>query len=275
MCEAEAWPLAWLNLPLKLSEAVHAGSQLGSFAEYKQQILTRRPLQVGLREVSSCCPIEGELETNILHCSALNSRILAMQLWTSVASHLRSKSKPSNKMNTSEYQANETRVRIERSSTIALSPSKKQASAQPPRPRIDPAQTLQLPFHESQKAETPFVNPLGAQSPIRLTPPHSPISKLPPSQRTSQSFVDAAARPRRSRDEKVTWQGGCVKIVAIDAEAEKGEKKRSKKERSDEEVEPAKKKSKDQNRMTWTPRQRKEGVVSHWGPNVGLRRGYT
>ena len=204
----------------------------------------------------------------------LNSLVLAMHLWTSVTCQLRSKPKPNNRMNTSEYQANETRVRIERSPTIPLSPSKKQASAQLLRPRIDPSQTLQLPFHESQKAETPFVNPLGAQSPIRLTPPHSPISKLPASQRTSQTFVDAAPRPSRSGDDncKGVWHDGCVKIFEIDAEGEKGEKKRCKQEWRSEEAEPAKKKSRDQSRMIGTPRQRKEGAVCHWGPNMGLRR---
>ncbi|KAE9374339.1 hypothetical protein N431DRAFT_437783 [Stipitochalara longipes BDJ] len=178
-------------------------------------------------------------------------------------------------MNTCEYQPNETRVRIESSPTIPLSPSNKQALSQLPCRRIDHSQTLQLPFHESQKADSPFVNPLGVQSPLAITPPHSPIAKLPASERTSQSFTNAAARPRRAGEDKGTWQDGCVKIIEFDAEGEKGEKKRSKNDWKSDEVEPAKKKSRDHNRMPWAPRQRKEKVSSHWGPNMGLRRGYT
>jgi hypothetical protein len=205
-----------------------------------------------------------------------------MHLWTSLTSHFGNKPKPTNtkvinKMNNSEYHSNETRVRIERSQTIPLSPSNERASNPLPRRRVDPSQTLQLPIPESQKAETPFVNPLGAQSPLLLTPPHSPIGaypKLPSSERTSHSFVEAAAKLRRDGEDNGTWQGGCVKIIAIDAESEKGEKKRSTKEWKSDEVEPAKKKSRDHSRMIWSPRQN-EKVVSHWGPNMGIRRGYT
>jgi hypothetical protein len=90
-----------------------------------------------------------------------------MHLWTSLTSHFGNKPKPTNtkvinKMNNSEYHSNETRVRIERSQTIPLSPSNERASNPLPRRRVDPSQTLQLPIPESQKAETPFVNPLGA-----------------------------------------------------------------------------------------------------------------
>src|ERR1700761_3115483 len=202
-----------------------------------------------------------------------------MQLLTTLSSNLSDNSKPTksasnSKMNTSEYQTNEARVRIERTPSIPLSPTKLQSPTQLSPRRIDPSQTLQLPFHESQKAETPFVNPLGGSPSFTVTTPHSPTSpfaKLPSSERTSPSFIQAAAKPRRAAEEKDTWQDICVKVVEIDAEGEKGEKKRSKKEWRSDEVEPAKKKSRDYNPVAWAPRPRKEKVAGHWGPNVGLR----
>jgi hypothetical protein len=204
-----------------------------------------------------------------------------MQLLATLSSDLSDKSNlttttTNNKMNTSEYQANEARVRIERSPSIPISPENKQAPTQFPSHRIDSSQTLQLPFHESQKAETPFVNPLGGECPaISPHSPTSPYAKLPSSERASPSFMEAAAKPRRVGEEKGIWEDGCVKVIEIDAEGEKGEKKRCKKEWRSDEVEPAKKKSRDHNRVASAPRQRKEKVASHWGPNVGLRRGYT
>jgi hypothetical protein len=206
-----------------------------------------------------------------------------MQLLTTLSTNLSDNSKPTtstpnNKMNTSEYQANEARVRVERTPSIPLSPAKLPSPTHLPCHRIDPSQTLQLPFHESQKAETPFVNPLGGESTLIATTPRSPTSlyaKLVSSERTSPSFVEAAARPRRAGEEKETWQDGCVKAIEVDAEGEKGERKRSKKEWRSDEVEPAKKKSRDYNPMAWASRQRKEKVASHQGPNAGLRRGCT
>jgi hypothetical protein len=206
-----------------------------------------------------------------------------MQLLTTLSTNPIDSSKPTisgqnNKMNTSENQVNEARVRIERSPSVPLSPGNPQSPTQVPLHRTDPAQTLQLPFHESQKAETPFVNPLGGDPNLIVTTPRSPTSpypKVPSSERASPSFLQAAAKPRREGGEKAAWQDICVKVVEIDAEGEKSEKKRSKKEWRSDEAEPAKKKSRDHNQTAWSPRQRKEKTASHWGPNVGLRRGYT
>jgi hypothetical protein len=66
-----------------------------------------------------------------------------------------------------------------------------------------------------------------------------------------------------------------VKVVEVEKEGEKGDKKRSKKEWRNEEVQPARKKSRDYSRTAWTPRQRMEKVASHWGPNAGPMRGYS
>jgi len=201
-----------------------------------------------------------------------------MHLWTSLTSHFGKNSQPStttskDKMNTSIYQQNEARVRVERSPTIPVSQSNSQTPTQLPRRQIDPSQTLQLPFHESLKAETPFVNPLGAESTLLPSSPHSASSsyvKLP-----SPSFEAHSANPSRDREEKSTWQDGWVKVVEVEKEGEKGDKKRSKKEWRNEEVQPARKKSRDYNRTAWTPRQRMEKVASHWGPNAGPMRGYS
>jgi hypothetical protein len=216
----------------------------------------------------------------------LNHQDLAMHLWSSLTSYLPGNSKPTttttepnSKMNPSEYQPNEARIRVERSPTIPISPSNKQAPTQLPYRPIDPSQTLQLPFHESQKAETPFVNPLGGESPVLVTPPHSPASlnaRLPG--RTSPSPAQAAAKPRHVSESESGkgLQDGWVKVIELEKEVEKGEKKRSKKEcRSEEGSEPAKKKSRDINQMSWASRQRNEKLGNHWGPNVGLRRGCT
>jgi hypothetical protein len=245
--------------------------------------MRRPPQRWAVFSFQSRYSIGRDRNIKVPYLSNSNHQVLAMHLWTSLTSHLGRNSKPTtatpnNKMNNSEYQLNEARVRIERTPTIPISPSNKQTPTQLPYRPIDPSQTLQLPFHESQKAETPFVNPLGGEFPVLVTPPRSPTSpyaKLPSSERTSPSFTEAAARPRCDGEEKGTWQDGWVKVVEIDQEGERGEKKRSKKEWRNEEVEPAKKKSRDHNRITWVPRQRKEKVASHWGPNVGLRRGYT
>jgi len=59
----------------------------------------------------------------------------------------------------------------------------------------------------------------------------------------SPSFIQAAAKPRRAAEEKGTWQNICVKVVEVDAE--KGQKKGSKKEWRSDEVEPAKKRRND------------------------------
>jgi hypothetical protein len=201
-----------------------------------------------------------------------------MHLWTSLTSYLGSNSKPTttrpnSKMNTSEYQPNEARIRIERTPTISISPSNKQTPKQLPYRHIDPSQTLQLPFHESQKAETPFINPLGGESPLLVTPPRSPTSSYASSERTSPSPAQAASKPRLDREEKGSWKDGWVNVVELQKEGEKVEKKRSKKEWRNEEAEPAKKKSRDYSRITWASRHTKHTASSHWGPNVGFKEG--
>jgi hypothetical protein len=200
-----------------------------------------------------------------------------MHLWTSLTSHLSKNAKPTtatpkDKMNTSVYQENEAKVRVERSPTFPSSQTNSQAPTQLPCRRIDPSQTLQLPFHESLKAETPFVNPLGGESTLLLSPSHSASSsyvKLP-----SPRLAAPSANPSRDGEEKSTWQDGWVKVVEVEKEGERGDKKRSKKEWRNEEVEPAKKKSRDYSRTSWAPRQRMEKVASHWGPNAGLTTGF-
>lgn len=157
--------------------------------------------------------------------------------------------------------------RLGRSPSVPTTASKKETPASLAYRPIDPSQTLQLPFHESQKAETPFANPIGG-SVIIMTQSEAP-SKLLSTERTPPSLSAAAAKPRyvpEAGEEKGTWQDGLVKIV--DLEKVGIVKRRSEKEWMNEEAEPLKKKSKDHNWGSWAKKPKIEKLVTSWRPEI-------
>jgi hypothetical protein len=211
-----------------------------------------------------------------------------MQLWSSLASSLftnHSKSSPttsSDEMIAPESPS-ESNIQMERTATTPTTPSKTQAPAPLPYRSIDPSQTLQLPFHESQKAETPFINPFGDFTTISSqsathTSSHTKISS---GERTSPILAEAAAKAGCEHeivDDKSAWQDGWVTIVELEKEMEKESfgplRKRSTKEwRGNEEVGPLRKKSKDHGRSLWPKKSRAEKSVTDWRPEIsGVRR---
>jgi hypothetical protein len=263
--EAEFWHFVWLNPPPKLSEAVHAGAPQGSS--------TQPPKNTYESNTS------GGMKFSPSYLTPSMTLFYAMPLWSSITSYLLGNNSKStsiilNDQTITPESPSKLKFQLERTPSIPIMPSQEQEPALLPNRSIDPSQTLQLPFHESQKAETPFINSLG-ECMITKTPPGSTSihAKLPSSKRMSLSLTQAG-------EEGGTWQDRWVKIVDLEKEMEKQKvgqmKKRSKKEWRNEEVEPVKKKAKDHNRSLWAKTQSTEKVGTNWRPEISsLRRAYT